>query len=149
MTMHRRPLGMGRLLAAGAAVVILIASFLAWYTAGGDAGGLSPISCNAFDGRCGTAGGMIDFIIALLVLALVALPYAIGDRPVAVDRGLSFLLLTVLGWLSLLYALFSFLTQGDLTGLRPDRAPGAWLALIGLVILSRATYLIGRGGDRV
>ena len=149
MTMHRRPLGMGRLLAAGAAVVILIASFLAWYTAGGDAGGLSPISCNAFDGRCGTAGGMIDFIIALLVLGLVALPYAIGDRPVAVDRGLSFGLLALLGWLALLYALFSFLTQGDLTGLRPDRAPGAWLAVIGLIVLSRATYLISRGGDRV
>ena len=43
MTMHRRPLGWGRLLAAAAAIVILVASFLAWYTAGGDAGGLSPI----------------------------------------------------------------------------------------------------------
>jgi hypothetical protein len=140
---------MGRLMAAGGAILILVASFLAWYTAGGDAGGLSPISCNAFDGRCGTAGGMLDFIIALLILGLVALPYAIGDRPVAVDRGLSFGLLTLLGWLALLYALFSFLTQGDLTGLRPDRAPGAWLALIGLIVLSRATYLISRGGDRV
>lgn len=136
-------------MAAGGAILILVASFLAWYTAGGDAGGLSPISCNAFDGRCGTAGGMLDFIIALLILGLVALPYAIGDRPVAVDRGLSFGLLTLLGWLALLYALFSFLTQGDLTGLRPDRAPGAWLALIGLIVLSRATYLISRGGDRV
>jgi hypothetical protein len=149
MTMHRRPLGQGRLMAAVGAVLILIASFLAWYTAGGDAGGLNPISCNAFDGRCGTAGGMLDFIIALLVLGLVALPYAIGDRPIAIDRGLSFLLLVVLGWLALLYALLSFLTQGDLTGLRPDRAPGAWLAVIGLIVLSRATYLISRGGDRV
>ncbi len=149
MTMHRRPLGQGRFMAAAGAVLIIVASFLAWYTAGGDTGGLNPISCNAFDGRCGTAGGMIDFIIALLILALVALPYAIGDRPVAVDRGLSFLILTVLGWLALLYALFSFLTQGELTGLRPDRAPGAWLALIGLIVLSRATYLISRGGDRV
>ena len=149
MTMHRRPLGQGRILAAVGAVLILIASFLAWYTAGGDAGGLNPISCNAFDGRCGTAGGMIDFIIALLVLALVALPYATGDRPVSVDRGLSFLILTVLAWLALAYALISFLTQGDLTGLRPDRAPGAWLALIGLIVMSRATYLISRGGDRI
>ena len=149
MTMHRRQLGRGRLLAAAAAVAILVASFLAWYTAGGDTGGLNPIACNAFDGRCGTAGGMIDFIIALLVLALVALPYAVGDRPVAVDRGLSFLLLTILGWLALLYALFSFLTAGDLVGLRPDRAPGTWLAVIGLIALSRATYLISRGGDRI
>jgi len=46
MTMHRRPLGQGRLLAALGAVLILIASFLAWYTAGGDAGGLNPISCS-------------------------------------------------------------------------------------------------------
>ncbi len=149
MTMHRRPLGQGRLLAALGALLILVASFLAWYTAGGEAGGLTPISCNAFDGRCGTAGGMIDFIIALLVLGLVALPYAIGDRPVAVDRGLSFLVLTILGWLALLYALLSFLTQGDLTGLRPDLAPGAWLAAVGLIVLSRATYRISRGGDRI
>ena len=147
--MHRRPLGQGRLLAAAGAVVILIASFLAWYSVGGDAGSLPAKACTAFDGSCGTAGGLIDFIIALLVLALVALPYAIGDRPVAVDRGLSFLILTILGWLALLYALFSFLTEGVLTGLRPDRAPGAWLALIGLIVLSRATYLIGRGGDRI
>jgi len=79
----------------------------------------------------------------------VQLPYATGDRPVAVDRGLSFLILTILGWLALAYALVSFLTQGDLTGLRPDRAPGAWLALIGLIVMSRATYLISRGGDRI
>src|SRR5450631_3440148 len=109
MTMHRRPLGQGRLLAAVGAVAIIVAAFLAWYTAGG----VDPIACSAFDGRCGTAGGMIDFIIALLVLALVALPYASGDRPVTVDRGLSFLLLTVVGWLALLYALVSFLTAGD------------------------------------
>lgn len=147
--MQRRPLGRGRLLAAAAAVVILVASFLAWYTAGGDTGGLNPIACNAFDGRCGSAGGMIDFIIGLLVLGLVALPYAIGDRPVAVDRGLSFLLLTILGWLAFFYAMFSFMTQGDLGGLGPDRAPGAWLALVGLIALSRATYLISRGGDRI
>ncbi len=146
--MHRHPLGSGRLLAAAGAVVILVASFLAWYTAGGDTGGLSPIACNAFDGRCGTAGGMIDFIVALLVLALVALPYAVGDRPVAIDRGLSFLILTLLGWLAFFYAVVSFLTQGDLVGLRPDRAPGTWLALVGLITLSRATYLISRGGDR-
>jgi len=149
MTMHRRPLGRGRLLAAAGAVVILIASFLPWYTAGGDTGGLSPIACNAFDGRCGTAGGMITFIVALLVLALVALPYAVGDRPVWVDRGLSFLVLTVLGWLAFFYAIISFLVQGDLAGLRPDRAAGTWLALIGLIMLSRATYLISRGGDRI
>ena len=149
MTMHRRPLGQGRLLAAVGAVAIIVAAFLAWYTAGGDAGGLNPVACTAFDGRCGTAGGMIDFIIALLVLALVALPYASGDRPVTLDRGLSFLILTVSGWLALLYALVSFLTAGDLTGLRPDRAPGTWLALIGLIVLSRATYLISRGGDRI
>jgi len=148
MTMHRRPLGQGRLLAAAGAVAILVASFLAWYTAGGDAGGLNPVSCTAFDGRCGTAGGMIDFIVALLILALVALPYASGDRPVAVDRALSFLMLTIVGWLALLYALVSFVTAGDLAGLRPDRAAGSWLALIGLIVLSRATYLISRGGDR-
>lgn len=149
MTMHRRPLGRGRLLAGAGAVVILIASWLPWYTAGGDTSGLNPIACNAFDGRCGTAGGMIDFIIALLVLALLALPYAVGDGAVAVDRGLSFLLLTVLGWLAWFYAIAAFLIQGDLVGLRPDRAPGTWLAAIGLIMLSRATYLISRGGDRI
>jgi len=148
MTMHRRPLGQGRLFAGAGSVMILIACFLLWYSAGGDSGDLPAKTCSAFDGSCGTAGGMIDFIVALLVLALVALPYASADHPVAVDRGLSFLLLTIVGWLGLLYATFSYAIQGNLAGLRPDRAPGTWLALIGLIVLSRATYLISRAGDR-
>ena len=49
---------------------------------GGD-GGL-PATYNAFDGT-----GIVVFLAALATLALVALPYAAGDRPMAIDRGLA------------------------------------------------------------
>ena len=35
------------------------------------------------------------------MIALLALPYAAGDTPVGLDRPLSFLILTVIGWLGL------------------------------------------------
>jgi hypothetical protein len=141
---HRRPLGSGRTLAALGALAVLVASVLPWYTAGGDPAGLPVIACNAFSGLCGNSGAIVVFVVALAVLALVALPYAAGDKPVALDRPLSFGLLAVLGLLAFGYAVLSFATQAELAGLRPDRAPGTWLAGIGLIIIARAAWTIGR-----
>ena len=121
MTMHRRPLGAARLLAAVGAILDPHRLVPGLVHRGRRTAGLNPISATPH-GRS-TAGGILDFITALLVLALVALPYAIGDRPVAVDRGLSFLLLTVLGWLA---CLPSSTSPADLQRLRARPvAPGS------------------------
>ncbi len=133
MTMHRRPLGRARRLAGVAAILIVVACLLPWFGTPTDSG-LPPISGNAFSGS-----GVIVFFVGLAVIALLALPYAAGDTPVAIDRPLSFLILTVIGWLALVFRAFDLATT-NAEVLLPTRAFGLWLAVIGLALLSRAVY---------
>jgi hypothetical protein len=141
MTMHRRPLGGARRLAGIAAILIIVACLLPWFQTSNDAG-LPPLSGNAFSGS-----GIVVFFVALGVIALLALPYAAGDTPVSIDRPLSFLILTVLGWIALaIRAIDLALTNPEV--LFPTRAYGLWLAALGLILLSRAVYNMTRE-DRV
>lgn len=143
--MHRRPLGRGRTLSVLAAIVIAVGCGLPWYTAGGEVSGIPIRSVNAFGGL----PGLVTFLAALAVLALVALPYATGDQPVAVDRWPSYLLLMLVGLAGLVVTVFQIVT-GDLllVGFRPDRAPGIWAAALGLAILARAAFEIWREPER-
>ena len=131
--MHRRPIGRGRTLGIVGAVVMLVGCVLPWYAVGG--GSDLPIrQLNAFGGS-----GIIVFIAALATLAVVALPYAAGDRPVAIDRFPAYLFLTLAAWIGIANWILSFL--GDTApGLLPDRAPGLWIAIVGTIALSRAVY---------
>jgi hypothetical protein len=135
--MHRRPLGAGRRLAALAAIVIVAACLLPWWQSSGDFG-LTPLSNNAFDGP-----GALVFYAALAVIALLALPYAAGDVPVGIDRPLSFIIVTVVAWLAIIVHTIGIATR-DVEALLPQRAYGLWLAVIGLIVLSRAVYDIAR-----
>jgi hypothetical protein len=135
--MHRRPLGRGRRLAALAALIILVGCFLPWWQFGGDAG-LPLRSGNAFEGA-----GILVFFSALATIALVTLPYA-TDRPVAIDRGISYVAIAAIGWVGLVLRAFDLFQVGAL-GL-PTTSPGLWLAAIGLAVLARAAYEIA--GER-
>jgi hypothetical protein len=135
--MHRRPLGLGRRLAAFAAVIIILGCLLPWWQFGGTSGELSKLSGNAFEGS-----SILVFFAALATIALLALPYAAGDRPVGIDRSNTFAAVAVVGWIGLVLRAIDLATKGAL-GL-PDRAPGMWLAAIGLVVLSRAVYDLAR-----
>lgn len=138
MTMHRRSESRGRRLAALAALVMLAGCLLPWFTFVGDV----PVEpFRAFDGS-----GIVVFVVALATLALVALPYAAGDRPVSLDRWIAFALLAGAGLIGILAWPFQFLD--DLSGLLPDRAPGYWVATIGVLILARAAFNIGREPER-
>jgi hypothetical protein len=133
--MHRRPLGRGRRLAAFAALVILVGCFLPWWQFGGGEG-LPLRSGNAFEGA-----GILVFFSALATIALVTLPYA-SERPVPIDRTMSYLAIAVVGWVGLVLRAFDLFQIGAL-GL-PTTAPGIWIAALGLAILSRAVYDIAR-----
>ena len=135
--MHRRPLGAGRRLAGLAAIVIVAACFLPWWQTSSDLG-LPPRAGNAFDGS-----GVLVFFVALAIIALLALPYAAGDVPVGLDRPLSFLILTVVGWLALAVRVVD-LALANLDAIFPQRAYGLWIAALGLILLSRAVYDIAR-----
>jgi hypothetical protein len=133
MTMHRRPMGRARRVAGLAAVLLIISCFLPWFGTATDAG-LPPISGNAFAGS-----GVLVFFVGLAVIALLALPYAAGDTPVSLDRPLSFLILTVIGWLALALRAVD-LAAANVEVLFPTRAFGLYLAAVALIVLSRAVY---------
>jgi hypothetical protein len=134
--MHRRPLGRGRRLAALAAVIIVVGCLLPWWQVGG--GGDLPL--NSQNGFVGS--GILVFFSALATIALFTLPYA-TERPVAVDRGLSYAALAIVGWIGLVLRFISHATV-NVQAVLPDRGPGLWLAALGLILLSRAAYEISR-----
>jgi hypothetical protein len=135
MSTHRRTLGRARWVAGIASVALLVACVLPWYTAGGGTG-IPAISGNAFEGP-----GIVVFLVSLATLALIALPYAAGDAPVAVDRWQSFAVLAVVGIAAYVVRLVQLVTSPAGPGsLTPDRAPGLWLAGISLAALAWAAF---------
>jgi hypothetical protein len=135
--MHRRPLGRGRQLAAFAAAIVIVGCLLPWWQFGGQAGELSKLQGNAFEGS-----GILVFFTALATIALLALPYAAGDTPISIERPLSYAAVAAVGWIGLVIRAVDLATKGALS--LPDRAPGLWLAALGLIVLSRAVYDLAR-----
>jgi hypothetical protein len=130
--MHRRPLGNGRRLALLGAIILIVGCVLPWYVLGGN-GGLPRQAYTAFDGT-----GIVSFFAALATLALIALPYAAGDRPVAIDNGFSFAVLAIAAVVGVLLWIPEVVEAPE--GLLPDRAYGFWISALGAVILARAAY---------
>lgn len=137
MTMHRRPIGRSRLLAAIGAVVALVGCFLPWWTVGGR-DGLPELSGNGLD-----SFGIVVFAAAIATLALVTLPYA-SERPVSIDRWTSYALIAAAAWAAFAYRVVDLALAGAFRFAEPSdvvtRIPGLWLSGIGLVILARAVY---------
>lgn len=140
--MHRRPLGRGRTLAAVAAPLMVIGCVLPWWRVGGTPG-ITERAGNGFEGI-----GIVVFLVGIATLALVALPYAMGDRPIGLDRWLSFAILAVAGWVALAWRVLDLTIIGAFQFHEPaevlTNGPGVWLAGIGLAVLSRAVYEIAR-----
>lgn len=141
--MHRHPLGRGRTLAAVAGAMLAIGCILPWWKVGGAGTGITPLQGNGFEGS-----GIIVFLVGIATLALVALPYATGDRPLAIDRWLSYLLLTLVGWIGFGIRVVALILDGAFQFSEPAQVftngPGLWIAILGLAILSRATYDMAR-----
>lgn len=140
--MHRRPLGRGRTLAALATPLLVIGCVLPWWQVGGTPG----IPVETGNGLAGSA--ILVFMVGIASLALVALPYAAGDRPVGLDRWLSFAILAVAGWVGFAWRIVDLAMIGAFQFDEPaevfTNGPGLWLAGLGLVVLSRAVYEMAR-----
>ena len=117
-------------------MIIVVGCLLPWWQVGGG-DGLPLISQNGFVGS-----GILVFFVALATIALFTLPYA-TDRPVGIDRALSYGALAVIGWIGLAIRVVE-LAAVNIQAIPPTRAPGAWLAALGLILLSRAVYDIAR-----
>ena len=146
MTMHRRPLGRGRSMAALGGVLMVIGSVLQWWQVGGTPG----IPAESGNGLAGS--GILVFLVGIATLALVALPYAAGARPLSLDRWLTFAILAVAGWIGFGWRVIELALTGGFPGAFQfdspaqvvTNGPGLWLAGIGLALLSRATYVMTR-----
>jgi hypothetical protein len=140
--MHRRPLGNGRTLAAIAGIVIVVGCILPWWRVG-SADGLTQLSGNGLEGS-----GILVFLVGLATLALVTLPYAMGDRPTSIDRTLIYGILAIVGWIALGTRVVVLLLDDVFQFTEPAQVftngPGLWVAGLGLAILSRAVYLMAR-----
>ncbi|MDA8236491.1 MAG: hypothetical protein M0T75_01185 [Chloroflexi bacterium] len=143
MTLQRRSLGRGRLVAAVSAILVLAGSVLPWFRAGGS-DGIPPLVGNAFEGP-----GILVFLAALAALALVALPYSAGDRPVALDRWWAYAAVAATAVVALLVRVLAIATgAGGLGTMLPDRAPGLWLTAAGVVgLVFAAAEMYGRRRD--
>ena len=134
--MHRRPLGRGRTLATVAGILIVPGCVLQWWQVGGTPG----IPQTSESGLPGS--GIVVFLVGIAVLALVALPYAAGDRPVGLDRWLTFALLLGAGWIAFAWKIINLAFIGAFQFAEPTdvvtHGPGIWVAGLGLIVLSRA-----------
>jgi hypothetical protein len=142
MTMHRRSLGRGRTMAAVGGAVMVVGCILPWWRVGGTPG----ITAQSGTGLEGSA--ILVFLVGIATLALVVLPYAAGDRPVGLDRWLSFAVLAIAGWIGFGWRVVELIMVGAFQFGAPaeivTHGPGLWLAAIGLAILARAVWVMTR-----
>ncbi|MEO7117502.1 MAG: hypothetical protein ABIZ34_00875 [Candidatus Limnocylindrales bacterium] len=127
--MTRRGLGRGRLLIGIGAVVTLVSMPLDWFKVGGVVSSLTPITGSGFEGA-----GIVVFVAAIALLVVLTLPYAARERHSRFDRPLVFLVIAGVALIGYVLRVVQLQGQGAL-GL-PDRAPGFWLAGVGLAILT-------------
>jgi hypothetical protein len=140
--MHSRSLGGGRRLALVGAIVLIVGCLLPWYSVGGGPGEAPATTYGVFD----NPAGVLALLAGLGTLALIALPYAVRPRPVALDRGIVFGILAVAALLGVFLWIPTALA--NLEGLLPNRAPGFWIAAVGAIILARAAFEISREPPR-
>jgi len=129
-------------MAALGGVLMVVGSVLPWWQVGGTPG----ITAESGNGLAGS--GILVFLVGIATLALLALPYAAGDRPLGLDRWLTFAILAVAGWIGFAWRVVELLMAGAFQFTTPaevlTNGPGLWLAAIGLALLSRAAYVMTR-----
>ena len=100
---------------------------LPWQTAGGV---VLPVSTDW--GFSGT--GVLMFLAAVLMLALMVVPFTTETRHFFLDRAAVYALLLVVGLAGLVMAVRELLGGDEEYSLTPLDAPGLWLAFVAMAI---------------
>ena len=123
----RRGLGRGRTLIAIGATLAIISMPLSWQKAGGI---VLPVSTDwGFSGA-----GVVMFVAAVLMLALILLPFTTETRQVALDRPAVYLGLLAVALGGLAIAIIELIGGDARYSLTPMDAPGLWLAIVAMAI---------------
>jgi hypothetical protein len=125
--MTRRALGRGRLLV-GIGAIVTVAGLIPLWWAVERTGGV-PISGNGLQGA-----GIVIFLSAMAMLAVIVLPATTRDGDSAVDRPVTYVVLALLAvgaYLLRLYEISAFASLG-----LPLDAPGLWMTGVGLAIIA-------------
>ena len=120
--------GRARPLLVAGALLALVACALPWGRTESTVGTL-PSVAYGFDGP-----GILVFIAAAAVLALLALPFAVGRPVPPLDGALAVAVPVALGVVGLVVRAVQLAGFAAL-GL-PDRSPGVWMAALGVVLMA-------------
>lgn len=140
--MRSRSMGGGRRLALLGALLVIAGCMLPWYSVGGEIGQLTERTLRAWQ----YPQGIACLLAGLATLALLALPYAMRPREVAIDRGMAFAIPAVVALLAAIAWVVAVLPAP--TGLLPVGAYGFWLTVVGAIALARAAFEISREPPR-
>lgn len=111
------------------AVLGVVGAFLPWTYAGGEIG-LPIVTENAFGGA-----GILMFIAAAGLIALILLPYATSSGRSSLDRWISFVLLAGLMAVGTLIELWQLFSDGVLKLLPPLDVVGMYLGILGTILV--------------
>jgi cation transport ATPase len=125
--MTRRALGRGRLLLVIGSLVALVGLIPAWWFV--ERTDLRPLTGNGFQGI-----GIVIFLGALAMVALVTLPFASRDGKSDLDRPSAYVLVGVAIIGAFLWRLFEISQSSGLQ--LPMQAPGVWVTGVGLLIVA-------------
>jgi hypothetical protein len=122
----RRALGRGRLLIVVGSLVTLVGMVPAWWVV--ERTGQAALTGNGFDGA-----GLVVFLAALLLIALVVLPFASRDGDSPLDRGPLYVAVALLGIGAFLFRVYQIMQFG---GLSLTESIGLWITGVGLLIVA-------------
>jgi len=123
----RRALGRGKLLVVTGAIAALAGMLLPWWVVART--GLTPLSGNGFE-----SAGILVFLAALGLLALVTLPFASRDGESALDRPAVYVVMAIVAIGAFLFRVYEISQFGGL-GL-PTQSLGLWISAAGLLLVA-------------
>lgn len=127
----RRGLGPGRAIVGVGAVLAIIGVFLPWSYAGGGETQLPRVTSDGFQGP-----GIATFVAAVLLLALLILPYATSSGRSGLDRWLSFVILGGVMAVGTVLHVLQLLPGGALKLTPPLDVPGLYLGVLGTLLVA-------------
>ncbi len=126
----RRGLGPGRAIVGVGALLAIIGVFLPWSYAGGGDSELPRVTSDGFHGPA-----VATFVAAVLLLALLILPYATSSGRSALDRWLSFVILGGVMVVGTVLHVLQLLPGGALKLTPPLDVPGLYLGVAGTLLV--------------